>query len=178
MDRWVGGLMGDIHPPACLPACLPACQEFAMLKEELRRVTDLTGSSTSAESQAVHALVEGLRPVLLKHRLFERYLGDDVQEEGNDSGDDDSPRSLRHRKQPEDNKLTLATPAANPAANPVATSARQGQGQGEQRLASSLLEPSLLNPQLRKSPVSSGREGGYDPLALLPRKPIDVHASI
>merc|ERR1740139_1478226 len=149
MDRWVGGLMGDIHPPACLPACLPACQEFAMLKEELRRVTDLTGSSTSAESQAVHALVEGLRPVLLKHRLFERYLGDDVQEEGNDSGDDDSPRSLRHRKQPEDNKLTLATPAANPAANPVASpatnpaansdasSARQGQGQGEQRLASS-----------------------------------------
>ena len=93
-----------------------------MLKEELRRVTDLTGSSTSAESQAVHALVEGLRPVLLKHRLFERYLGDDVQEEGNDSGDDDSPRSLPpHKKLPEDATLTLANPATNPTANPAVT---------------------------------------------------------
>ena len=71
-----------------------------MLNEELRRVSERTGSSTSAESRAVFALVEGLRPVLLKHRLFEHRLRDDVQEEGHGSGDEDSASSLRPRKEP------------------------------------------------------------------------------
>ena len=71
-----------------------------MLNEELRRVTERTGGAASAESRALFALVEGLRPVLLKHRLFEHRLRDDVQEEGHGSGDEDSASSLRPRKEP------------------------------------------------------------------------------
>ena len=71
-----------------------------MLNEELRRVTERTGGAASAESRALFALVEGLRPVLLKHRLFEHRLRDDVQEEGHGSGDEDSASSLRPRGNP------------------------------------------------------------------------------
>lgn len=93
-----------------------------MLNEELRRVTERTGGAASAESRALFALVEGLRPVLLKHRLFEHRLRDEVQEEGHGSGDEDSPRSLPpHKKLPEDTTLTLANPATNPTANPAVT---------------------------------------------------------
>ena len=65
------------------------CQEFAMLKEELARTRERTGSKTSVESEAVLALVEGLRPVLAQHHLFERRLRDGAAGEGDDSGDDE-----------------------------------------------------------------------------------------